>query len=324
MWAIPTLIGVSLLVFLLIHMIPGDPAQVMLYPKGTPEEVEALRHELGLDKPMAIQYLDWVKNALLFDFGKSIINGEPVVSQIASRLPATVELGIAAMLIAISVGIPLGILSARKKNSIIDYLSTTISLGGVSIPVFWLGLMLIYIFSVSFGLLPVSGRRTMGIDTDEITGLYLLDSILTGNATAMLDAMKHLTLPAFALATIPLALIVRITRSSMIDVLSEEYMKTAKAKGIPRRLVIYKHALRNALIPLITVLGIQIGSLMGGSILTETVFSWQGLGSLVVSSINGRDYPVIQGVVFLAALFMITVNLIVDVLYAYVDPRIRY
>lgn len=324
MWAIPTLIGVSLLVFLLIHMIPGDPAQIMLYPKGTPEEVEALRHELGLNNPLTVQYLDWVKNAILFDFGNSIVNGNSVVSEIASRFPATVELALAAMLLAVSVGIPLGILAARKKNTIIDYLCITISLGGVSIPVFWLGLMFIYIFSAILGLLPVSGRITMGMEVNEITGLYLLDSILSSNVKAMWDAIKHLILPALALATIPLALIVRITRSSMLDVLSEEYMKTAKAKGIPNRLVIYKHALRNALIPVITVLGIQVGSLMGGSILTETVFSWQGLGSLVVSSINERDYPVIQGVVFLAALFMVVVNLIVDVLYAYVDPRIRY
>jgi peptide/nickel transport system permease protein len=324
LWAVPTLFGVSILVFLIIHLIPGDPAQLMLYPKGTPEQVEALRAQLGLNDPLIVQYLNWLKNALLFNFGYSVTTGVTVMSEIVSRFSATIELATAAILFAIIVGIPLGVTAARKKNSFIDYLCITISLGGVSIPVFWLGLMLIFIFSATLGWLPVSGRISMNSGMQVVTGFYLLDALLIGNLSAFWNAIKHLILPALALATIPLAIVVRITRSSMLEVLSQDYMKTAKAKGIPRRLIIYRHALRNALIPVITVLGIQIGSLMGGSILTETVFSWPGLGSLIISSINARDYPLIQGIVFLAALIMIVVNLIVDVLYAYLDPRIRY
>lgn len=322
--SIPTLIGVSLLVFFMIHLIPGDPAQLMLYPKGTPEEVEALRQEMGLNQPVLMQYLDWIVHAMQFDFGNSVFNGETVISEIGNRFPATIELTLGALFIAIVLGMPLGILAARKKNSIIDYLCITVSLAGVSIPVFWLGLMMIFFFSATLGILPVSGRLSMGYSITEITGFYLFDAIITGNLAAAWDAIKHLILPAFALATVPLALVVRITRSSMLDVLSEDYMKTAKAKGIPGRLIIYKHALRNALIPVITVLGIQVGSLLGGAILTETVFSWPGIGTLVVSSINERDYPIIQGVVFVIAIIMILVNLIVDIVYAYIDPRIRY
>ncbi|PTX64281.1 peptide/nickel transport system permease protein [Melghirimyces profundicolus] len=324
LWAIPTLLGVSILVFLMIHLIPGDPAQLMLYPRGTPEQVEALREQLGLNDPMAVQYFNWLKDALFFDFGKSVSTGSSVISEISSRFAATVELALSALSIAVVVGIPLGVIAARKKNSLIDYLCITFSLGGVSIPVFWLGLMLIFVFAATLGWLPVSGRISMDSGMQIVTGFYLLDALLIGNLYAFGDAVKHLILPAVALSTIPLAMVVRITRSSMLEVLSQDYMKTARAKGIPGRLIIYKHALRNALIPVVTVLGIQIGSLMGGSILTETVFSWPGLGSLIIDSINDRDYPVIQGVVFLATLIMIVVNLIVDVLYAYLDPRIRY
>ncbi len=321
---IPTLVGVSLLVFFIIHLIPGDPAQVMLYPKGTPEEIEALRHKLGLNKPLAVQYMDWVINAVHLDLGNSVFSGEKVVSEIFNRFPATIELTLGALLIAVLVGIPLGVIAARKKNTFLDYSCITFSLLGVSIPVFWLGLMLIFIFSASLGLLPVSGRMAMGMPIQDITGFYLLDAILTGNKAAFGDIFKHLILPSVALATVPLALIVRITRSSMLDVFTQDYMRTAKAKGLPVRRVIYKHALKNSLIPVITVIGIQVGSLLGGAILTETVFSWPGIGSLVIDAIYSRDYPVIQGVVFIIALIMIIVNLIVDIIYAYVDPRIRY
>ncbi len=291
----------------MMHLIPGDPAQLMLYPKGTPEEVEALRQELGLNQSML-----------------SVFNGEPVISEIAERFPATIELTLGALMIAILIGMPLGVLAARKKNSIIDYMCITVSLAGVSIPVFWLGLMMIFFFSATLGVLPVSGRISMEYTITDITGFYLFDAIITGNFAAAWDVFKHMILPALALSTVPLALVVRITRSSMLEVLSQDYMKTAKAKGIPGRLIIYKHALRNALIPVITVLGIQVGSLLGGAILTETVFSWPGIGTLVVSSINERDYPIIQGVVFVIAIIMILVNLLVDVVYAFIDPRIRY
>lgn len=321
---IPTLMGVSILVFLMINMIPGDPAQAMLYPKGTPLEVAALRHKLGLDLPLVKQYINWVINATHFDFGYSVRSGEKVISVIASRIPATIELFLTALIIAVFAGIPLGVIAARKKNSIIDYTAISVSLLGVSIPVFWLGLMLIFLFSVTLGWLPVSGRIAMGSSLTEHTGFYLLDAMITGNLPALMDALKHLILPAVSLATIPLALIVRVTRSSMLEVLSQDYMRTAKAKGIPMRRVIYRHALKNALIPVLTVIGIQLGTLMGGAILTETVFSWPGTGMLVVSAISNRDYPIIQGIVFIIALVMIVVNLLVDILYAYIDPRITY
>lgn len=324
LFAIPTLLGVSILVFIMIHLIPGDPAQVMLYPKGTPEEIEALREQLGLNKPLVVQYFDWLKNALMFDFGTSVQTNDTVMSEIARRFAATFELGITSLLIAIVVGITLGVIAARKKNSLIDYLSITFSLGGVSIPVFWLGLMLIFIFSATLGWLPVSGRISMESGMKVVTGFYLLDALLIGNMTAFFDAVRHIILPAVALSTIPLALIVRITRSSMLEAFSEDYMTTAEAKGIPNRLIIFRHAFKNALIPVLTVIGIQVASLMGGSILTETVFSWPGLGTLIISSINDRDYPMIQGIVFMVALFLIIVNIIVDLLYAYFDPRIRY
>ena len=321
---VPTLFGVTVLVFLMIHLIPGDPAQVMLYPKGTPEQVEALRHKLGLDLPMLTQYFNWVVGALHLDLGSSVFSGEKVVTEILTRFPATIELTLSGMFIAIVLGIPLGVIAARNRNTILDYLCISISLLGVSIPVFWLGLMLMFLFSATLGLLPVSGRIAMGLSLQEYTGFYIIDALISGNFHAAWVTLKHMILPATALATVPLALIVRITRSSMLDVLSQDYIRTAKAKGLPSNRIIYRHALKNALIPVITVIGIQIGTLMGGAILTETVFSWPGIGSLVVDAINARDYPIIQGVVFIVALIMILANLLVDIVYAYIDPRIRY
>lgn len=322
--AIPTIIGVTIVVFLIVHMIPGDPAQVMLYPQGTPEAVEALRVRMGLDQPLHIQYLTWVNNVLHGDLGDSVQSYEPVLKEIWDRFPATIELSLAAIFIAVAVGIPLGVLAARKRNSFIDYLCISVSLLGVSIPVFWLGMMLIFVFAAILNILPVSGRLTMGLSVDQVTGLYLIDSLITGNFNAFGDAAKHLVLPAIALATIPLALIVRVTRSSMLDVLNEDYIRTARAKGVPLAKVIFKHALKNALIPVITVIGLQFGTLMGGAILTEEVFSWPGIGRLIVGAIYNRDYPLIQGVVLIVSLIFILINLLVDILYAYIDPRIRY
>jgi len=322
--AIPTIIGVTIVVFLIVHMIPGDPAQVMLYPQGTPEAVEALRVRMGLDQPLHIQYLTWVNNVLHGDLGDSVQSYEPVLKEIWDRFPATIELSLAAIFIAVAVGIPLGVLAARKRNSFIDYLCISVSLLGVSIPVFWLGMMLIFVFAAILNILPVSGRLTMGLSVDQVTGLYLIDSLITGNFNAFGDAAKHLVLPAIALATIPLALIVMVTRSSMLDVLNEDYIRTARAKGVPLAKVILKHALKNALIPVITVIGLQFGTLMGGAILTEEVFSWPGIGRLIVGAIYNRDYPLIQGVVLIVSLIFILINLLVDILYAYIYPRIRY
>lgn len=324
LYSIPTLIGSSILVFLMIHLIPGDPAQVMLYPRGTPEQIAALRETLGLNDPLVIQYFNWLKGVLTLDFGNSISTGEAVLIEISRRFAATFELALVALVIAIIVGIPLGILAAVKRNSIIDYVAISFSLGGVSIPVFWLGLMGIFLFSATLGWLPVSGRITLTSGMEVVTGVYLLDALLIGNLRAFWDALRHLLLPAATLATIPLALIVRITRSSMLEVLSEDFMVTARAKGIPNRLVIFRHAMKNALIPVLTVIGIQVGTLMGGAILTETIFSWPGLGTLIVSSMHERDFPVIQGIVALTVLIMIVVNIIVDLFYVYLDPRIKY
>ncbi|QGU00364.1 Dipeptide ABC transporter, permease protein DppB [Candidatus Syntrophocurvum alkaliphilum] len=322
--AIPTILGVTILVFLLLHMIPGCPAQVMLYPRGTAEEIEALRVQLGLHQPLITQYIQWLGNAVQFDLGNSVRTGEEVLNIIIRHFPATIELALAALLIAVVFGIPLGVIAAQKRNSIIDYITTTLSLAGVSIPVFWLGLMLIFVFSVILGWFPVSGRMTMGASMPIVTGMYTIDALIAGNYDAFLTALKHLALPAISLATIPLAIIVRITRSSMLDVLSQDYIRTAKAKGLPTRRIIYKHALKNALIPVVTVIGLQLGRMMGGAILTETVFSWPGIGMVVVSSIGVRDYPIVQGIILVIALGFVLINILVDVIYAYLDPRIRY
>ncbi|ACB86196.1 ABC transporter permease [Natranaerobius thermophilus JW/NM-WN-LF] len=322
--AIPTVIGVSILVFLMIHLIPGDPAQMMLFPRGTEAEIEQLRQELGLNLPIHVQYWNWVTDAIQLDLGTSVQRGVSVTSEVFGRFPATFELAIAAILIAVIVGVPLGVIAAQKRNSWIDYTCITISLMGVSIPVFWLGLMLIFIFAATLGVLPVSGRMPTGASIESVTGLYLIDTLIRGDLGLFWQTIRHLFLPALSLASVPLALVVRVTRSSMIEVLSEDYVRTAKAKGTPYRLVVFKHALRNALIPVITVVGLQVGRLMGGAILTETVFSWPGMGRLLVSSIHARDYPLIQGTVLIFAILFIITNIVVDLLYAYIDPRVKY
>ncbi len=321
---IPTLIGVSIIVFLLIHMIPGDPIDIMMGDRITDETRAAMEKMLGFDQPLHIQYWQWFTNALHGDFGVSIRSGQPVFQEILDRLPATVELTVLALLIAVVFGIFFGVTAARYRNTIIDQSMIGFSLLGVSIPIFWLGMMLIFFFSVILGWLPVSGRISMGTTITSVTGLYLVDSLISGNFNAFMDALKHLLLPAFSLATVSLALVVRVTRSSMLDVLSEDYIRTARAKGLRERKVVYTHALKNAMIPVVTVIGLQLAKLMGGAILTETVFSWPGIGRLLINAIGFRDYPVVQGVVFFVAFAFILMNIIVDLLYAYLDPRIRY
>jgi ABC-type dipeptide/oligopeptide/nickel transport system permease component len=321
---IPTIIGVSIIVFLLIHFIPGDPVDVMLGEKANEETKKELNERLGLDKPLYAQYWQWFTHALGGDFGKSIRSNEPVGKEILSRLPATLELALAAMFIATVAGITFGVAAATHWNKPVDHLAMGVSLFGVSIPVFWLGIMLIFLFSVIIRWLPVSGRLTMGLSLDHITGFYLLDALISGNFKAFWDTLRHLILPAAALATVPLALIVRVTRSSMLEVLNEDYVRTARAKGLSQRKIIYKHTLRNALIPVITVIGLKIGTLLGGAILTETVFAWPGVGRLLVMAIYNRDYPLVQGVVFIISLVFVLINILVDYLYALVDPRIRF
>jgi peptide/nickel transport system permease protein len=321
---IPTIIGVSIIVFLLIHFIPGDPVDVMLGEKATQEAKAELIQRLGLDEPLHLQYWHWFTHALKGDFGESIRSYEPVTSEILSRFPATLELTLSAMLLATVFGILFGVIAATNWNKPIDHIVVGFSLFGVSIPVFWLGIMLIFLFAVILQWLPVSGRLTMGVNMPHITGFYVIDSLFSGNIRVFFDAVRHLLLPAFSLATVPLALIVRVTRSSMLDVLNEDYVRTARSKGLSRRKVVFKHALKNALIPVITVVGLKVGALLGGAILTETVFAWPGIGRLLVKSIYNRDYPMVQGVVFIIAVLFILVNIIVDYLYAYVDPRIRF
>lgn len=321
---IPTLIGVSIIVFLLIHMIPGDPIDIMLGDRVTDEARLLLEERLGLNEPLHIQYWQWFSNAMRGDFGRSIRSNQPVAEEIMNRLPATVELTVVALFIAVFFGIIFGVSAARHRNTIIDQSMIGFSLLGVSIPIFWLGMMLIFLFSVTLDWLPVSGRLTMGTSIPHVTGLYLVDSLLAGKINSFIDALKHLIMPAFSLATVSLALVVRVTRSSMLDVLSEDYIRTARAKGVRESKVVYIHALKNALIPVVTVIGLQLAKLMGGAILTETVFSWPGIGRLLVTSISFRDYPVVQGVVFFVAFAFILINIIVDLFYAYLDPRIRY
>ncbi|MER3442598.1 MAG: peptide ABC transporter permease [Meiothermus sp.] len=321
---IPVLFGISLLVFGFLRAIPGDPAVVMLGERGTPEQVEALREKLGLNRPIPEQYLIFVGQLLQGDLGRSTFSLLEVRSLLIAKWPATFELAVAAMLVAILIGVPLGILAAVRKNSIWDNLATSFALIGVSLPVFWLGLMLVYLFAVNLQWLPSGGRLSVEADAffSPITGFYVLDSLLQRNAVA--DVLSHLVLPAITLGTIPLAILTRITRSAMLEVLSQDYVRTARAKGQTERVVIWRHALKNALLPVVTIIGLQFGTLLGGAILTETIFSWPGIGSWIYEGIINRDYPVVQGGVVFVALVFVLINLLVDLSYALLDPRIQY
>ncbi len=323
LWAIPTLLGVSVLVFSMVHMAPGDPALVMLGEHASKESVEALREQMGLNKPLLDQYISFVTGAMQGDFGISIISGEPVMDEFMERFPATVELALFALTFSVIAGLFAGIISAVKRYSIFDYAAMSTALAGVSMPVFWLGLMLIYFFSVELAWLPVSGRLGYEFDIDHVTGLYLIDSLLMDDTEAFWDALKHLILPAIALGTIPMAIIARMTRASMIEVLKEEYIRTAKAKGCTKMQVIMTHALKNALLPVLTVIGLMVGTLFAGAILTETTFSWPGIGKWLINAVSQRDFPIIQSTTLIIASMFVVVNLIVDVLYAVVNPRIR-
>lgn len=321
---IPIVLGVALIVFLLIHLIPGDPAQVMMGERGTAEALEQLRESMGLNDPLHIQFWNFIKDLLRGDLGRSIMSNNSIKEEIALRFPATIELSIFAMIFSVIVGIPVGIFAATHQNSWFDNTSMVVALIGVSMPVFWLGLMLIWLFGVILGWLPPSSRLSVGISLNNITNLYVLDSLIQGNWAALKDSLTHLVLPAVALGTIPLAIIARMTRSSMLEVLKQDYIRTAYAKGLRERIVVYKHALKNAMIPIITVVGLQFGVLLGGAVLTETIFSWPGLGKYLVDAINSRDFPVVQGGILFFAVSFVLVNLIVDISYGSIDPRIKY
>lgn len=321
---IPVLLGVSILSFSLIHLAPGDPARTMAGEHASIQTINAIREKYGLDKPLTIQYLIWLKQALKGDMGRSIVSNEFVTTEILHRFPNTVELTAFAMFIAIVIGSFAGIISASKQYSILDYTTMGIALFGVSMPVFWLGIMLMMIFGVFLKWLPISGRINTLIPFQRITGFYLLDSLIKGNFPAFISSIRYLILPSVALATIPMATIARVTRSSMLEVLRQDFIRTERAKGLSEKVVIYKHAVRNAMLPVITVIGLNFGLLLAGAILTETVFAWPGIGRYVVNAVRMRDYPAVQGCVLFFALLFVIVNLITDLLYVYIDPRIKY
>ncbi len=326
MGLVPVLFGISLLVFLFLKLIPGDPAQAILGERGSPEQLQALREKLGLNRPLHVQYLTFVRNVLTGDLGVSAVSTIPVAEELKRRWPATFELALSATLVAVALGIPLGILAAVRRNSPLDTLSMSLSLLGVSIPVFWLGLLLVYLFAVNLHWLPTGGRLStdLALDFRPITGFLVLDGLLSLKPQVALDALRHLVLPALTLGTIPLAILTRITRSAMLEVLSQDYVRTARAKGLSERQVILKHALKNALLPVVTIVGLQFGTLLGGAILTETIFSWPGIGSYIYEGILNRDYPVVQAGVLVVATAFVLVNLLVDLSYALLDPRIQY
>jgi len=321
---IPVFIGVSILAFSLLRLIPGDPAKSMLGNKATAAQLQSLRLELGLNKPLPEQYKDYMGNVLKGDLGYSIKSHDSVLGEIGTRLPATLELSIVALIFAIVIGVLAGIISAAKRHSWFDHVSMTGALFGVSMPIFWLGLMMIWLFSVTLHWLPPSGRLSVGVHLHIITNFYLLDSILTGNWQAFKDSFLHILMPALALGTIPMAVIARMTRSSMLEVLNQDFIRTANAKGLAKYLIIFQHALKNAFLPILTVIGSQFGFLLGGAVLTETIFSWPGIGRYVYQSILSRDYPVVQSTILIIAVLFVLINLITDLLYKYFDPRIRY
>lgn len=337
---IPTLIGVTFVIFIFQRLIPGDPAVAMLGEHATQENVERIREQFGLNRPVFLdrealaqgdfrgfidtQYFRYMGRILVLDLGTSIHRRIPVAATLAERFPATVELALLAMLIATTIGVPVGIISAARRGSLLDGATMIGSLVGVSMPIFWLGLMLIMFFGVELNWLPIGGRLTTGVEVKTITKLVLVDSLITGNLTAFRDAFEHIIMPAVALATIPMAIIARMTRSSMLDVLQEDYIRTAHAKGLHERIVLYRHALKNAFMPVITVIGLQLGALLAGAVLTETIFAWPGIGKWVYDSILARDYPIVQGGTLLIAIIFVFFSIIVDLSYALLDPRIHY
>jgi peptide/nickel transport system permease protein len=321
---IPVLFGLSIILFAFIHFLPGDPATAILGQHATPERVAAMRQYLGLDDPLWQQYLNYLGNVLRGDLGSSIINNQPVLREFLVRFPATIELTVAAMIFAAGIGIPLGRYAARHAQGWSDGAVTIVSLLGISIPVFVLGLTLQYIFAVELDLLPASGRIDPRAGLEIRSNFVLIDSLLMGRPDLFLDGISHLILPAIALGSIPLAIITRITRASVLDVSNEDYVRTARAKGLGERRINSRHVMRNAWLPVVTVLGLQVGGLLAGAVITETVFGWGGVGRYVVDGIFNRDYFVIQNTILIFAIIFLVVNLLVDILYAVLNPRIRY
>jgi dipeptide transport system permease protein len=321
---IPTVIGITLVAFGLIRLIPGDPIEVMMGERRLdPEAHAALVHRMGLDQPLPVQYWDYISKLAHGDLGQSLVSREPVSKEFAVLFPATVELAMSALLIAVTLGLLLGMLAGLKRGTLLDQGVMGVATVGYSMPVFWWGLILIMFFSVNLGWTPVSGRISIEYDVTRVTGFLLIDSWLSGEEGAFASAVSHLILPALVLGTSTLAVVARMTRSSMLEVLREDYIRTARAKGLNPTRVVVVHALRNALIPVLTVVGMQTGSLLAGAVLTETIFSWPGIGKWLIDSIARRDYPVVQAGILISAATFIGVNLVVDLLYGVVNPRIR-
>lgn len=323
------LVAITIVSFFFLRLIPGDPITVRLGEHASAQQITALRVSMGLDKPFYQQLGIYLAHAARGDLGRSLIDQEPVSQKLAAYFPATLELTFGALLIAVAVGIPLGIVAAMRSRTLVDAATMSFALLGVSIPVFWLGWMLVYLFSIVPGhygltLFPISGRISLVYDVHPISHLVVLDALLQGNVRAALDALWHLVLPALTLGTIPLAIVAKITRSGMLEVLRSDYIRTARAKGLSTWAVITHHALRNALVPIITIVGLQTGLLLGGAVLTEHIFAWPGVGRLAFEAISNRDLPLVNGCVLLFAAVFVTVNTIVDVLYAVANPRIRY
>ena len=321
---IPILFGLSILVFFWVRALPGSPISSILGERATPALIQQYKERYGLDEPIYKQYVKQLRAWSHADFGTSIATHRTITYEIKQRFPATVELAVAAMIFAISIGLPLGFFAAKKYGGLFDHASLFISLIGISIPVFFLAIILKYIFAVRLGWLPTVGRQSVLIETEHPTNFYILDAIITRDWAALWDAIRHLILPAIALGSIPLAIITRITRASVLDVQNEDYVRTARAKGLPPITVDRRHVLRNAMLPITTIIGLQVGLLLSGAVLTETVFAWPGIGSWLRDAIFNRDYPVIQGGILFVALIFVLVNLIVDISYAIINPRIRY
>lgn len=323
---IPTFLGVTFVAFVLIRLVPGDPIMMMVGERGmSPERHAELMQQYGFDRPLLVQYLFFLGNLLQGDLGRSIVTRAPVLREFLNLFPATVELALSAMLVAVLVGLPAGIIAAVRRGSIFDHTVMGISLTGFSMPIFWWGLLLIILFSGILQWTPVSGRISLLYYVEPVTGFMLIDSLFfSEDEGAFASAVQHLILPAIVLGTVPMAVIARQTRSAMLEVLGEDYVRTARAKGLPPRRIIGLHALRNALIPVVTVIGLLVGTLFGGAILTETIFAWPGVGKWLVDSIQRRDYPSVQGGVVLIASIVMLVNLIVDLLYGLINPRIRH
>jgi len=321
---VPILLGLSILVFLWIRALPGSPAIALLGERATPETIAQIERQYGLDKPVHVQYWKYVQNVARADFGDSIVSRRPVIEELRQKFPATIELALAAMIFSVAVGIPLGFLAAKKYGSLLDHASLVASLIGISIPIFFLAIILKFVFAVKLGWLPTVGRVSVLIDLEHPTNFYVVDSLVTGNWEAFVDVGKHLVLPAVALGSIPLAVVARITRAAVLDVQNEDYVRTARAKGVAPLIVDRRPIFRNAMLPISTIIGLQTGLLLSGAVLTETVFAWPGMGTWLVDAIDARNFPVIQGGVLFVSMVFVLVNLLVDISYAIINPRIRY